>query len=280
MEVMVRSIPVYYEEYGEGIPLLMLHGRPLDHRHIAASMEPLFQKRSGWRRIYPDLPGMGKTPGAGWITNQDDILTVVIEFMQSVAPGQRFVVGGISYGGYITLGLVYQQSAMIDGVLLVVPRVEADPAKRELPLFQVLHEDPQFLAALTPEENGLQNIIVAQSLETLEAFRTVFDPAGSIADHAFLKKLVDGEAFTFPVNELAQPFPGPTLMLMGRKDSRCGYREAYNLLENYPRATFAVLDIAGHAAYVEQKLLFEALTSEWLNRVEEYIVQNASKVTE
>jgi pimeloyl-ACP methyl ester carboxylesterase len=279
MEAVVRSIPVYYEEYGSGIPLLLLHGRPLDHRHIAASMEPLFQHRSGWRRIYPDLPGMGKTPGAEWITNQDDILTVVIEFMQSVAPGQHFVVGGISYGGYLTLGLVYQQSAMIDGVLLVVPKVEPDPAKRELPLFQVSHEDPQFLAALTPEENGLKDIIVAQSLETLEAFRTVFDPAAANADHAFLKKLVDGDAFTISVLELAQPFLGPTLMLMGRQDSWFGYRDAYKLLENYPRATFAVLDRAGHAAYVEQKALFEALTNEWLNRVEEYIALNSNKVT-
>jgi pimeloyl-ACP methyl ester carboxylesterase len=91
MEVMVRSIPVYYEEYGEGIPILMLHGRPVDHRHIAASMEPLFQNRTGWRRIYPDLPGMGKTPGAEWITNNEHMLEVITDFMQTVAPNQHFV---------------------------------------------------------------------------------------------------------------------------------------------------------------------------------------------
>jgi pimeloyl-ACP methyl ester carboxylesterase len=168
---------------------------------------------------------------------------------------------------------------MIDGVLLVVPSVETDPAKQQLPLFQVLHEDEQFQAALTAEEKNLSNIVVKQSLEVLEAFRTVFDPAGAIADHNFLNKLREDAAFTFPFNQLKQPFPAPTLILTGRQDHWCGYRVAYQLLDNYPRATFAVLDMAGHAAYIEQKALFEALTDEWLNRVEEYIAQNAGKVS-
>ncbi len=63
MEVMVRSIPMYYEEFGTGIPIVMLHGWPADHRHMLADMEPVFEHVTGWRRIYPDLPGMGRTPG-------------------------------------------------------------------------------------------------------------------------------------------------------------------------------------------------------------------------
>ena len=32
MEAMVRDVPVYYEEYGTGIPILMLKGTSVDHR--------------------------------------------------------------------------------------------------------------------------------------------------------------------------------------------------------------------------------------------------------
>ncbi len=276
MEAIVRDIPVYYEEYGTGIPILMLHGRPLDHRHIAASMEPLFLNRKGWRRIYPDLPGMGKTPGAEGITGYDQILEVVREFKEIVAPNQRFVVAGISYGGYLARGLVYQQGALIDGVLLVVPSIETDSLKKHLPLFQVLHEDPQFQAALTPQERDISKIVVAQSLEVLDAFRTVFDPAAAIADHRFLSKFPGDAAFSFPVDQLNTPFPAPTLFVTGRQDHWCGYRDAWEILDNYPRGTFAVLDRAGHGLYVEQRPLFEALTSEWLDRVEEYIAQTSS----
>src|SRR5690242_3551714 len=109
---MVKSIPIFYEEYGTGKPLLMLHGWPADHHHMVTDMEPLFENRAGWRRIYPDLLGMGKTPGAEEITNQDAILDIVIEFMQPVAPNERFVVAGHSYGGYLCHGLIYRQPTM------------------------------------------------------------------------------------------------------------------------------------------------------------------------
>ena len=42
-------------------------------------------------------------------------------------------------------------------------------------------------------------------------------------------------------------------------------------MEKYPRATFAVLDLAGHILQIEQESLFNALVNEWLDRVEYYI---------
>jgi pimeloyl-ACP methyl ester carboxylesterase len=55
----------------------------------------------------------------------------------------------------------------------------------------------------------------------------------------------------------------------GRQDSTVGYAAAWDLLEHYPRATFAVLDRAGHALPHEQPELLRALVTEWLARVEE-----------
>jgi pimeloyl-ACP methyl ester carboxylesterase len=39
----------------------MLHGWPVDHRHMVKDFEPLFEHRDGWKRLYPDMPGMGQT---------------------------------------------------------------------------------------------------------------------------------------------------------------------------------------------------------------------------
>ena len=36
----------------------------------------------------------------------------------------------------------------------------------------------------------------------------------------------------------------PTLVIAGRQDVTAGYRDAWHILESYPRATFAVLDRA------------------------------------
>jgi pimeloyl-ACP methyl ester carboxylesterase len=186
MEAIVRSIPVYYEEYGTGIPILMIHGMPSDHHHMIDVMEPLFQHRTGWRRIYPDVPGMGKTPGAAWITNNDQMLEVISEFMQTVAPNQRFIVTGLSYGGYYARGLIYQQCSMIDGLLLVVPVGIPEMTKRQVPPHLLLVKDDQFLSALTPGDTEVfTNLFVVQSVEGLEWFRTNFQVPFDAADHVF-----------------------------------------------------------------------------------------------
>ena len=40
-------------------------------------------------------------------------------------------------------------------------------------------------------------------------------------------------------------FNKSTLILLGRQDSSVGYKDAWSILDNYPKATFAVLDKAG-----------------------------------
>lgn len=268
MECRLGDTVLYFEEVGIGRPVLFLHGMPLDHRHIANDFEPIFGKRSGWRRLYPDLPGMGKTHAPDWLTNQDQILELVSNFMDTVAAGERFVVGGTSYGAYLARGLIYQRGADIDGLLLNVS--PSYTSKQPLPQPLVVHQDPAFLAALTPDEQDMQGFIVAQSLALLQEFRDVFHPAGAIADETFLQRLDQNFTFSFDADMLPTPFPAPALFLTGRHDNWCGYQGTYTLLESYPRASFAVLDRAGHALAVEQKSLFRALVNEWLDRVEEY----------
>jgi pimeloyl-ACP methyl ester carboxylesterase len=82
----------------------------------------------------------------------------------------------------------------------------------------------------------------------LDTLRNVSVPAVKRADHAFLEKLTlqGNAAFSFDVDALPEPFPAPALFLLGRQDNVVGYRDAWDVVENYPRATFAVLDRAGH----------------------------------
>jgi hypothetical protein len=53
----------------------------------------------------------------------------------------------------------------------------------------------------------------------------------------------------------------------------------HRLLEHYPRATYAVLDRAGHILYGNQPAVTAGLVGEWLDRVEE-AVGAASTLTE
>src|SRR5882724_258934 len=99
MEYQREEIRLHYTIYGDGHPMLLLHGFGPDHRLMTGCLEPLLQPRGGWKRLYLDLPGMGKSPGKAWITSSDHMLDVVIDFIDALIPGQRFVLAGESYGG-------------------------------------------------------------------------------------------------------------------------------------------------------------------------------------
>ena len=124
MECKLKGITVHYESFGEGRPLLALHGWGMDHRYMGSDMEPLFRERDGWRRIYPDLPGHGLTPGKDWIRNRDQELDIVLEFIDAVIAGEPFALAGSSAGAHLARGVVYRRPAELDGVLVVVPHLK------------------------------------------------------------------------------------------------------------------------------------------------------------
>ncbi|GAK55769.1 hydrolase [Candidatus Vecturithrix granuli] len=273
MQCQIRDIDVYYEIYGEGRPLLMIHGFGPDHQLMTGCMEPVFQGHPGWQRIYFDLPGMGKTPGKSWITNSDQMLSIVLEFMDQMFPNQRVIIAGESYGGYLARGIIKQRPMQVDGLFLLCPLIEADRTKRVLPAPVVLVKDEQLLTRLTPaDREEFEAITVVQTAAIWERFQKEIMSGLQLADEPFLARLqVEGYAFSFAVDALPVPFEKPTLVLLGRQDISVGYRNAWNILENYPRASFVILDRAGHNLQIEQAALFHALVNEWLDRVEEYL---------
>jgi len=274
MECQLENISVNYETFGEGRPIVLLHGYWTDHRQIAGCMEPVFESRDGWKRIYPDLPGMGKTPGQEWVTSSDKMLDVVCEFIDTVIPDEHFVVGGYSYGTYLARGVLHHKFTQIDGLLLVCPVIIANSSERTKPPQEILIKDAELVSKLTPEEREeFEHWAAVQSQRILERTRAEVEVGSRLADEPFLSRLqAEGYAFSFDVNTLSKQFEKPTLIIAGRQDWIVGYRDAWEIIEQYPRATFGVLDRAGHNLPIAQEGLFNVLTSEWLDRVEESLL--------
>jgi pimeloyl-ACP methyl ester carboxylesterase len=269
VQVDVRGIPVHYEAIGAGRPMVMLHGGGTDHRLMSYAFEPAFAGRSGWLRLYPDLPGMGRTPAADWIRGQDDMLAVVEGFVDAVASGRRFCLAGASYGGHLALGLMHRRASDTDGLLLVSPAVRRGIDPAELPAHQVFERDPAVVASVTDEERGWLGRSVVQTAENLAFFRAGVIPGLRLADMAFLDRLDEGPMPSLDVaGPLAKPFPGPTLIIAGRQDNVVGWADTLPLLDSFPRATLAILDRAGHGVRAEQRTLVAALVAEWLDRLE------------
>jgi pimeloyl-ACP methyl ester carboxylesterase len=270
MECKLDHLSIYYHAFGAGKPILLLHGAPLDHRVLVGCMEPIFEDRDGWLRIYPDLPGMGKSGGASWISSQDQMLEVILEFIDRVIPEQSFTLVGHSYAGYLARGIIYRRRQAVNGLLLLVPWITYDGQQRSVPDKVTLAEDPALLGRFDPNEaEGFVFAAVVQVQKNWERYRREWLPGLLTHDPQFFARLLEHSPFSFDVDALSEPFVKPTLILAGKQDHISGYREQWDILENYPRATFAVLDRAGHRLQIEQETLFNALVDEWLDRVEE-----------
>lgn len=267
----VRDVVIHYKIFGKGRPFVALHGFTLDHRSMVEGLEPSFKHRKGWQRIYLDLPGHGKTPGRDWIKSSDDVLDLLFGFINKIIPDQQYLVAGLSYGGYLARGLVNKKPDMVTGLLLIVPRIIGDPQERALPIKTVIVRDEDFLDGLSPvDREDFEDVAVIQTSKHWQRYSQEITPAVKTADTVFLERFDPRkDDFSFEIDSPSFIFEKPTLILVGRQDHWVGYRDAWNILENYPRATFAVLDRAGHALQLEQSKLFNTLVSEWLDRVEE-----------
>jgi pimeloyl-ACP methyl ester carboxylesterase len=106
MEHKLLKCTIHYEIFGEGRPILMLHGGYLDHRHMVDALEPLFEDRQGWKRIYIDIPGHGKSLVDPSISTHEEVLELILVFMSEILPGQGYAVAGESRGATWLAGLL------------------------------------------------------------------------------------------------------------------------------------------------------------------------------
>lgn len=122
MKAEIWGTPVAYEERGEGMPLMAIHGWTGCRLQMTERLEPVFAGLPGYRRIYLDLPGMGETPPCARVQNTDEMLAFVRAFIDRVV-GEKvpYLVAGHSYGGYLVRGLLAAEDSRAAGGILLCP---------------------------------------------------------------------------------------------------------------------------------------------------------------
>ncbi len=219
----------------------MLHGSPSDHSRALAQVEPSFEGRHGWRRVYPDLPGHGRTPGSSKIRDMDDYLRTMLAFVDEVSAGKRFCIGGISFGAYLALGIVRKRRRRIAGLLLSVPEIYHSPTEDRL-----------------DEQHGTPSIQTPREVApTLPSY---------VEDTAWLEGLPFRDV-SIDLYRGHPPVRAPALLLFGRRDAPFRAERYWRVLRDFPEATFAVLGGAGHRLWTDRNEVACALTRDWLDRV-------------
>ncbi|HEY3410364.1 MAG TPA: alpha/beta hydrolase [Propionicimonas sp.] len=246
---------MHYVEHGTGRPVLVLHGAGVDHRETEACFEPAFAETAGLRRIYPDLPGMGMT-SADSLRSGDDVLDALLAFADEVTGGSDYLLVGHSLGGYYAQAMAARRPARVAGLALVCPLL---PGVRDIPESGVVRGSGDL------GDDVFRGYFVIQTPEMLERYQRYVAPSAALVDQAAAERI--GERWELTPGA-AVPYGGPVAIIAGRLDSTVGYAAAADLLNDYPHASLAVIDDAGHALPHEQTELLGALLREWLSRVE------------
>jgi pimeloyl-ACP methyl ester carboxylesterase len=254
METRAGATTVHYVAHGAGTPVVVLHGAGVDHREPEACFEPVFDGVTGFRRIYPDLPGMGRTSADG-LSSAEDVLQVLLDLASAVGDGTTYLLVGHSAGGYYAQAMAARTPQRVAGLAMVCPLL---PDVRDVPEHRVV-AGPGDLG-----DDDFRGYFVIQTSEMLERYERYVAPAAARVDQGALER-ISGRWALAPA--VGPAYPGPTLVVAGRQDSVVGYAAAADLADHYPCGTVAVIDGAGHALPHEQPDLLRALVTDWLARV-------------
>jgi 3-oxoadipate enol-lactonase len=261
--LIVGDGPLAVHTAGSGLPLLLLHGFPLDHSMWAAQA-PLADHL---RLIVPDQRGFGGSVGRRpeSIAQLADDAVVLLDALHVAGPA---VICGLSMGGYVAQQIAARHPERVAALVLVDTKLEADTpearaaradlankadrvgqrivAEAMIPrLLGMAPADADGQARRAAVEESLRRMILAQPLSTIRSA---------------LEALADRPDMTEPMRQVR----APTLLVVGAEDAitppSC-LQEAEAII---PNARLLIVPHAGHMTPMEAPEVFNAAVLEFL----------------
>lgn len=236
---------LHLERYGEGRPLLMLHGWAM---HSGVWRDFARQLGRHCQVICLDLPGHGHSEPLSPFT-----LDVVADAVLAVIPEREFAVLGWSLGAMLALAMAERQPHRVAKLLLLAgnPRFVADDewpgmATQTLDGFaQALSGDVQQTLArfLALQVNGL-----AHSKPLLQQLKAAVQQAPPPATEVLLAGL--DILKTADLRDVLARTTQPLTVVLGERDRLVPAAVGEQLLRLRPDAELMLLESAGHAAFL------------------------------
>jgi 3-oxoadipate enol-lactonase len=264
----IDGVQFNYQDRGTGLPLVLVHGFPLDGRIWESQLEAL---SSSCRVIAPDLRGFGKSGPTGPFTLE----TVADDLHQLLAKLDALpcVLGGLSMGGYIALAFAHKYPQALKGLILIDTKSDADSpeqkdgrmkmaelARSKGPAAVADQMMPKLLAATVsadgPAGAGGRPELIKRVRQIMESC-----PSETIAIAALaMKDRADHRALLAKLNM-------PVLVIVGDQDILTPPSIAQSMVHSLPQGAMSLIHGAGHLTSMEQPEQVNRAIREWLARV-------------
>lgn len=123
----VNGIRLAYDRRGQGRPMVLLHGFPLDH-HLWDDVVPLLEDQ--FDLILPDLRGFGGSSTVDSFYTMEDYASDIASLLDHLGIAKAGIVGH-SMGGYVALAFARLYPERVSGLGLVSSQVLADAPDRK-----------------------------------------------------------------------------------------------------------------------------------------------------
>lgn len=157
-----KQTPIYYQDEGEGKPLLLIHGF-LENSSMWNDFTKLW--KSNFRVIRIDLPGHGNTPAHTYLHSMAFYAQVCHQLITNLKLEKTIVVGH-SMGGYIGLELIDQFPDKIDQLILLNSTALADSEERKAERTRAVKAIQQFPEAFV--SMAVKNLFLPENQNRLK----------------------------------------------------------------------------------------------------------------
>lgn len=248
---------IYFEEFGSGAPVILLHGFALDRRMWDGQVEALAPHD---RVVRYDLRGFGRSPASSHLYRHADDLMAVLDHLRI----DRASVVGSSMGGGAAINAAIVHPRRVARLIVVDPSPGG---------FKWSHGQTSAMKTIQ-ERAGDAGVEAARARWlVLPIFRTLASHPdvearfrAIVADYSgwHWVNRDPGLPFAPPACERLHEIQAPLLVIVGERDT-ADFQEIATLLEaRVPRARKVVPPGVGHLANLEAPEPFNALVRDFL----------------
>ena len=257
MTIDIAGKQVGIDTRGEGVPLILIHGFPLNRHMFKPQLEGL---SSVARVITFDIAGVGESE-AGPVS-MDDIadLTAAILMHQGI---DRAVVGGVSMGGYASFAFARRYPERLLGLILADTRAapDSDAAKESRrKMAQLVNEEGVIAASARMVPGWFGPSSLQGRPEVVEGARALVEAAPAETIVRMLQALADRPDAAPGLSAINVP----TLVVSGAEDPMIPASEMAEWAALIPDAHHVVIPATGHLPNLEDPSAFNRAVVDFL----------------
>jgi 3-oxoadipate enol-lactonase len=249
-----NTVQLYFKEYGEGSPMVLVHGFPLDHT-IWEPVVPLLKSHA--RLILPDLRGHGRSPAPDGVYDMRTIADDILALFDSLEL-ERATLVGHSMGGYAALAFARAYPTRLSGLGFVSSHAAADNPEQRANRIKLARKVARVGVGFLAKDMAKKLTCIPELVEPLQDLMIKTPKEGVIGALKGMAERVDSTEFLNAIDV-------PTVVIAGTEDPIIPLERSETMVQLLGRAWLVEVPGAAHMPMMEAPEVVAAALRELLH---------------